>query len=229
MAAGELGIRRDQVADRQLVVAAPRDQGLHRLDTMAFLRWTLPRLVKVFPDFPERLLVVGARDDMWRGGLSGPGSLYLHSDRPLISENATSTLLHELVHLATANVEHRDDWLVEGLAEYYSLVILRRSGGISQERYEHAFDRLASWVRKDQGHLHNPSSGANTARAVLLLRDLEMELREYEAGSLDALVNVMVESDDLTGDHLLELAEAALGDKPSMLRKILETGDDDHS
>ena len=43
-----------------------------------------------------RLLIVSAGDPMWRGGLSGPSSMFLHSDRPLISENRTSTLLHEL-------------------------------------------------------------------------------------------------------------------------------------
>ena len=56
---------------------------------LAFLRWNLPALVDIFPDFPERVLVVSAGDPMWRGGLSGPGSLYIHAERPLISGNGT--------------------------------------------------------------------------------------------------------------------------------------------
>ena len=45
--------------------------------------------------------VVGAADPMWRGGLSASNSLFLHADRPLISENGTSTLVHELTHVIT--------------------------------------------------------------------------------------------------------------------------------
>ena len=50
--------------------------------------------------------------------MSGPGSLYVHADRPMISENGTSTMLHELVHVAMGvSGSAHDDWLVEGLAE----------------------------------------------------------------------------------------------------------------
>jgi hypothetical protein len=63
---------------------------------------------------------------MWRGGLPGPASLYLHADRPLISGNSTSTLLHELVHVAQSYRAAKDeDWIVEGIAEYDTLERLR--------------------------------------------------------------------------------------------------------
>ena len=65
---------------------------------LALLRWTLPTLRKILGALPGRLLVVGAGDPMWRGGLSGPGSVFLHADRPLITNDLTSPLLHELVH-----------------------------------------------------------------------------------------------------------------------------------
>ena len=42
---------------------------VHLPDILAFLRWTLPALVDVFPNFPQRLLIVSAAKDMWRGGL----------------------------------------------------------------------------------------------------------------------------------------------------------------
>lgn len=221
LAAGKLGIRRDLIRERRVVLAGPTDQGMRRLDTLAFLRWTLPRLIKVFADFPDRLLIVGARDDMWRGGLSGPSSLYMHTSRPLISENATSTLLHELVHVATGAADARDDWLIEGLAEYYSLEILRRSGGISQERYEQTMQGLADWVKRDKGQLRSPSSGADTARAVLLLWNLQQELIQSESSSLDELVQDMVHSGRITGAALLALTEEALGGKSQLLRKAL--------
>ncbi len=221
LAAGKLGIRRDLIRGKRVALAGPLNQGMRRLDTLAFLRWTVPRLIKIFDDFPDRLLIVGARDDMWRGGLSGPGSLYLHTERPLISENATSTLLHELVHIATGSARQRDDWLIEGLAEYYSLEILRRSGGISQKRFDQTMQKLADWADREDGQLRSPSSGANTARAVLLLWNLAEELKQNEVGNLDQLVQELAGSENMTGQHLLLLTEAALGGRSSLLRKAL--------
>ena len=100
MAAGRLGVRRERIAGVRVVVAGPLNQGARRMDILAMLQWNLPRIRKVTPDMPERLLVVSAGDPMWRGGLSGPGSLFLHADRPMISENGTSTLVHEMMHVA---------------------------------------------------------------------------------------------------------------------------------
>ncbi len=211
LAAGRLGVRREWIGERRVTVAGPVDQDLRRLDIIAFLRWTLPRLVRVFPDFPAYLLIVGARDGMWRGGLSGPDSLYMHSDRPLISENGTSTLLHELVHIATgAQRGRREDWIVEGLAEFYSLEILRRSDGLGDERYRQAFDRLEAWSKEDDGTLTSPSTGANTARATLFFRDLNDELKRREAGGLDPVARRLLASQNVDADRLRVLVEKAL-------------------
>jgi hypothetical protein len=196
MAAGRLGVRRDQIADRRVAIAGPTDQNIRRLDMLAFLRWNLPSLVDIFPDFPERILVVSAGDPMWRGGLSGPASLYIHADRPLISGNGTSTLLHELMHVAQGYRAARDeDWIVEGMAEYYTLEIMRRSGTLSESRYQSGLEKLEQWA-KDSGSLRTPeSSGARTARAVLVMRDLDRELRERSDGryALDDLARQLVE------------------------------------
>jgi hypothetical protein len=191
--AGEIGVRRDLIAERRVAVAAPVDEGFRRQDILAFLRWTLPALVDVFPDFSERLLIVGGGRDMWRGGLSAPASLYLHPDRPLISGNGTSTLVHELVHVAAAATEgERDDWLVEAIAEYYSLELLRRTGGISQRRFDGALEALEDWAARDGGQLANPSTGADTAFATLLLHELAGALEE-KGQSLDVLVQDLLE------------------------------------
>jgi hypothetical protein len=223
LAAGNLGVRRDQLDGRTLAVVGPVGQGLRRLDTMAFMRWTLPELVAVFPDFPAYFLIVRAGDEMWRGGLSGPASLFLHTDRPLISENATSTLLHELVHLATGQREGtREDWLIEGLAEYYSLEILLRTGGISQKRHDEAMDRLERWAERDNGRLQSPSSGANTARAVTVLHQLQEELQRADAGTLDPLATQLISSGDITGTELQRLATQALNHKSKVLEKALD-------
>ena len=185
LAAGDLGIRRTRVAGRRIAVAGPKQEAFRRMDILTFLRWTLPELTRIAPTLPQRVVIVGGSRDMWRGGLSGPGSLYLHPDRPLVSGNATSTLLHELVHVATEEPPVKGaDWIVEGLAEYYSLVILLRSGGISGSRFQRSLERLEAWARKEHGELTDPSTGADTARAALLFRDLDLELRDAGA-SLD--------------------------------------------
>jgi len=223
LAAGKLGVRRTTIGARKISVAAPRDQGMRRLDIIAFTRWNLPRLVKVFPQFPDQLLIVGARDDMWRGGLSGPDSIYLHADRPLISENSTSPLLHELVHLATAQSSAvMADWIVEGLAEYYSLTVLLRSGGISEKRYDQAMDSLVKWAKRDKGRLRSPSSGANTARAVQFFEMIQTQLTRNDAGRLDTIVQELMTSETADGERLLTLVEQQLGKPSSKLRTAYE-------
>ena len=223
LAAGELGIRKEYMGKRIVTVAGPLNQDMPRLEIIAFLRWTMPKLLKIFPDFPKRLLIVGARDDMWRGGLSGPGSVYLHTERPLISENATSALLHEMVHIATGQAPGpRDDWIIEGLAEYYSLEILRRSGGLGTQRFAQTLEWLEAWAKKENGRLRSPSSGANTARAVLVFDLIQKELEANDAGSLDQVVQQLLASGSITSEKLQLLVEKALGEPSKKLDKALQ-------
>ena len=215
MAAGRLGVRRDRVADRRVAVAGPTGQGVRHLDMLAFLRWNLPDVVAVFPDFPERLLIVSAGDPMWRGGLSGPGSLYIHAERPLISGNGTSTLLHELIHVAQGYRAARDeDWIVEGIAEYYTLEIMRRSGTIPESRYRLGFEKLEEWAARSEGLAADASTGARTARSALVMRDLDTEIRERSGGahSLDDLARQLAgDGRPVSLERLRELAAALAG------------------
>jgi predicted metalloprotease with PDZ domain len=188
MLAGKIGSRNEKIADVRVVVAAPVGDSARRQDTLTFLKFTLPRIQEVFPNLPPRLLIVSAGDPMWRGGLSGPASLFVHSDRPLISENRTSTLLHELVHIALGiRGDEESDWIVEGLAEFYSLEALRRSGSISAQRHKAAVRRLAQWAKRSTTLFGKSSTGATTARAVLALRATDAEIRNATGGkaSLD--------------------------------------------
>lgn len=215
MAAGELGARWTRIGDRRIGVAGPMGQGVRHLDILAFLRWNLPELVKVFPDFPMRVLVVSAGDPMWRGGLSGPASLYLHADRPLISGNSTSTLLHELVHVAQSYRAARDDdWIVEGIAEYYTLAIMLRSGTISEKRYERGIDRADAWATETESLQAKRSSGARTAKGVSVMRELDAELRERSGGkySLDDVARQLAEDNrPVTEERLREVAVKLAG------------------
>ncbi|HEY7638949.1 MAG TPA: hypothetical protein VH814_04420 [Steroidobacteraceae bacterium] len=183
MLAGKLGSRNEKIGDVRVVVAAPAGDKARRQDMLTFLRFTLPKVQEVFPHLPPRLLIVSADDPMWRGGLSGPASIFVHSDRPLISENRTSTLLHELVHVALGiRGDEESDWIVEGLAEYYSLETLRRSGSISAQRHKEALHRLREWAKRSVTLFGKESNGATTARAVLALRSVDAEIRIATAG-----------------------------------------------
>lgn len=211
MAAGDLGVRWERIEGVSVFVAGPVDQGVRRMDIMAFLNWNLPRLRDVLPDLPERLVVVSARDNMWRGGLSGPRSLYIHASRPLLSENGTSTLMHELVHVAAGlDAARNNDWIVEGLAEYYALEIMRRSGTITERRFDEAIEELDDWAEEADSLARRHSTGAVTARAVLVMQDLDREVRDETDGesSLDEVFRMLVDSGrDVTLERLREAAE----------------------
>jgi hypothetical protein len=215
MLAGKIGTRRDIITGVETVVAAPIDEGARRQDTLAFLMWNLPHLTEVFPEFPRRLLIVGADDPMFRGGLSGPASLFLHLDRPLISENRTSTLLHELVLVATGlRGDDESDWIVEGLAEYYSIETLRRSGGISEIRYEEALDRLARWGKRSRTLFKKRSSGATTAKAVGVFAAADKEIRKVTGGkrSLDQVAAILAKDrGEVSIERLAAAAEKVAG------------------
>jgi hypothetical protein len=205
---GKLGKRSEIIKGIQTIVAAPSGDSARRQDVLAFLNWNLPHLKDVFPQFPKRLLIVSAGDPMWRGGLSGPSSLFLHSDRPLISENRTSTLLHELVHVAMGiRGDTESDWIAEGLAEFYSLEILRRSGGIGRARYDEAIEHMAKWARESPSVFAHESSGANTARAVIAFREVDAEIRKLsdDRASLDDLADSLSRD---RGEVSLELLQS---------------------
>jgi hypothetical protein len=219
LVAGELGIRRTEIGDRRIAVAAPTELGFRRMDTLTFLRWTLPALAAVLPSLPERLLVTSGGPEMWLGALSAPNSLYLHPDRPLVSENATSTLLHELVHVAMRTPPAAgDDWIAEGLAEYYSLTVLERTGGISLQRYHGALAALEQWAERDEGTLADPSTGPDTAYAAVLFHRLDRELKAA-GSSLDVVVRQLFGDGEVSRRRLDALVRKALGHPSRVLPK----------
>jgi len=215
MIAGVLGAIREEVAGVRVAIVGPRGAGVHRQDVLALLRWTLPALREAFVSLPDRLLVVSAGDPMWRGGLSGPGSLFLHAQRPLISEDGTSPILHEVVHTALRLRPGSDgDWAIEGLAEYYSLEILGRSGTVSRERLLHAYEMLAK-RGVEAAHLRSKTvSGAGTARAVTVLRALDQRIRDATAQTrgVDDVARLLVrEGGAVTTARVQALAQQVSG------------------
>ena len=193
--AGDVGTRREQIHGMEVSVGAPKGDPMRRNEYIAFINIVAPEMLAAFDSLPKKMLIVGAGDPMWRGGLSGPRSLYLHSERPILSENGTSTLIHELVHVVTrVRGEVGDDWIAEGLAEFYSIELMRRSGLLTEARADKAFD----WMRnhgKAIKTLHAERSfGPRTARAVTLFRALDEEIRQHthDAQSLDDVVRALM-------------------------------------
>jgi predicted metalloprotease with PDZ domain len=166
------------------------------------------------------LLVVGAADPMWRGGLSASNSLFLHADRPLVSENGTSSLVHELTHMVTriSGVETattNDDWIAEGIAEFYSFEILYRAHGISKSRRSRIIRDLARWGADVEHLRQGRSSGAITARAVVLLDQLDQEIRQRSKDkySLDDVTRQLMTKRKVSLADLREATAKLIGDK----------------
>jgi hypothetical protein len=213
--AGRLGVVRETVAGSRVAIAGPVGQRLRRLDILALLRWTLPSLRDMVGELPRRLLVVGAGDPMWRGGLSGPRSAFIHASRPLITGDGTSPVLHEIVHVALGlEPGPGGDWIVEGLAELYALEALVRSRTVARRRHAKALARLEERGRAVSSLEASLASGAVTARAVGVLSALDAELRghtEDQRGLEDAVRVLMEERVEVTTAGLRKAAEKVAG------------------
>lgn len=214
--AGDIGARREWIDGVELAVAGPKGEGVRRMDVLALGNIVFYEMLHAFGTMPPKILVVGAGDPMFRGGLSGPRSLFLHSDRPLISENSTSTLVHELVHVVTRIRGHRGhDWITEGLAEFYSLELMRRVSLISEKRHKRALAFAREWSREVKSLRSSDSSGQRTARAVLLLVELDREIKRRTDGKrdIDDVTQELMEIGRVTTDDLRRVSERIVGGK----------------
>jgi len=216
--AGRLGVRRDLIAGMEISVAGPTGAGIQRIGMLALLRWTLPLMAAEVDSVPPRLSIVSAGEPMWRGGLSAPRSLYIHAQRPLLSENATSSLLHEVAHiLMPIPSAAQQDWIDEGIAEFTSLEILRRSGTISPERFLASVSTFARRGQDVQNMSATHASGAVTARAVAIFNEVNDELQSLTDGRADIfdLVRLLMQSDESVGlTELRAMAGELTGGQP---------------
>ncbi len=222
--AGDIGTRREWIEDMEVSVAGPKGEDLRRNDILAFINATAPEMRRAFGRLPTKVLLLGAGDPMWRGGLSGPRSLFLHADRPLISENGTSTLMHELTHVITRiRGEKGEDWIAEGLAEFYSIELLNRAGLLSDTRRQ----RALQWMKRhgrDVKRLHrSSSSGERTARAVTLFAALDAEIRKKSESrfDIDNLTQSLMGRGRVTQEDLRDEAERLLGAPSEVLNTPL--------
>lgn len=218
--AGKMFTRSDFLSGTEISIGAPTDSGFHRMDILTLVNYVWPQVERIFQKLPPKILIIGAGDPMWRGGLSSPNSLYMHSDRPMISENATSTLLHEIMHVVTRiRGAENADWIAEGLAEYYSVELVYRSGGMTDARYRDVRKRLKAWSEDVTNLQVDRSSGPITARAVLLFQQLDKEIRvrTNNRKSLDNVTRKLMQTREVSLGTLRKSAEKLVGGKLNTL------------
>lgn len=228
MIAGKLGTRRDTIGTTSIAISAPKGGSLKRMDLLTFFNFVWPELERAFHNTPEKLLVVGMGDPMWRGGLSASNSFFLHADRPIVSENGTSPLLHELTHMVTGisgvkTSQFNDDWIAEGLAEFYSFELIYRAGGMTQERRNHIVKKLGVWGKNVKSLRKSDSSGKITARAVVLIDKLDKEIRSAsnDAFNIDHAVRELMMKRKVSLEDLDRSVEALIGAKSKVLKSAL--------
>jgi hypothetical protein len=185
--AGDIGTRRDVIGGLEVTVSAPRGLRMERVGMLALLRWTLPELLpRLQPRAggPAYVNIVSAAAPLWLGALSAPNSVFVHADRPLISENGTSTIVHEMVHVLLAGLRTPadQDWIDEGLAEYLALQALKDSGTVSPERYAATIADFRQWGAPVKSLRTRSATGPVTARAVAIFHDLDRELKAATGG-----------------------------------------------
>lgn len=224
MLAGQLGSRRTRLGETEVTVASPQGQGMRRMDVLTLLTFVWPQVQALYPRHPGKLLIVGANDPMWRGSQSAHESIYLNSHLPLVSESGSSALVRELAQMfGRINGTQRSDWISEGFAEYYAIELVRRAGGMSDERYENLhgkLGRISQKVTTLRGERINP---AQVARAVVLLQELDREIRlkTHNKRSLDDVLRGAMRQGDIDTKAFVQLSESVIGGSSKVLNTEL--------
>ncbi|WP_213153433.1 hypothetical protein, partial [Pseudomonas carnis] len=220
MLAGNLGSRRLRLGETDVTVASPKGQGMRRMDVLTLLTFVWPQVEAAFPRHPGKLLIVGASDPMRRGAYSLRDSIYLNSRTPLVGENGSSPLLREVVQaIGRFNDHDSSDWISEGLGEYYAIELMRRAGGITDERYAAIQARLTK-EGKDVTTLKSEHvNGATLARSVVVLQELDREIRvkTHNKRSLDDLAQAVMRVNSVNTKEFVQLAESVIGESSVVL------------
>lgn len=220
MLAGNLGSRRLRLGETEVTVASPKGQGMRRMDVLTLLTFVWPQVEAAFPRHPAKLLIVGASDPMRRGAYSSRDSIYLNSRTPLVSEYGSSPLLREVVQaIGRFNDHDSSDWISEGLGEYYAIELVRRAGGLTDERYAAIQARLAKESKAVTTLRGEQVGSAGVARAVLVLQDLDREIRvkTHNKRSLDDLAQAVMRVNSVNTKEFVQLAESVIGESSVVL------------
>ena len=224
MLAGHLGSRRTRLGETEVTVASPQGQGMRRMDVLTLLTFVWPQVQAVYPRHPKKLLIVGANDPMWRGTLGAHESIYVNTRLPLVSESGSSALVRELAQVfGRINDEQRSDWISEGFAEYYAIELVRRAGGMSDERYQALQAKLTRDSQKVTTLRGEQISAAQLSKAVLVLQELDREIRlkTRNKRSLDDVLRGAMHLGTVDTREFVQLAESVLGESSKVLDTAL--------
>ncbi|EZP32670.1 hypothetical protein [Pseudomonas sp. RIT288] len=220
MLAGHLGSRRTRLGETEVTVASPQGQGMRRMDVLTLLTFVWPQVQAVYPRHPKKLLIVGANDPMWRGTLGAHESIYVNTRLPLVSESGSSALVRELAQVfGRINDERRSDWISEGFAEYYAIELVRRAGGMSDERYQALQAKLTRDSQKVTTLRGEQISAAQLSKAVLVLQELDREIRlkTRNKRSLDDVLRGAMHLGTVDTREFVQLADSVLGETSKVL------------
>ena len=118
------------------------------------------------------------------------------------------------------------DWIVEGIAEYYSLQLMQRSGTLTPARYEDALAFQRRWAEQAGSLCAERSSGPITAAGVMRMHALDEEISSATEGaaSLDDVLVLLIGNRDLDLKSLVDYSMEVLGHKPDALHIDLLPG-----
>jgi predicted metalloprotease with PDZ domain len=161
---------------------------------------------------------------MWRGSLGAHESIYLNTRMPLVSESGSSPLIRELAQVfGRINDEQRSDWISEGFAEFYAIELVRRAGGMSDERYQSLQAKLARDSQKVTTLRGARISPAQVSKAVVLLQELDREIRlkTRNKRSLDDVLRGAMHLGKVSTKEFVQLAESIIGESSKVLDSAL--------
>lgn len=195
MLLGKINPTTHKVADLAITVATAPGSALapHRL--LHLYDDIVPLMAAVLGPPPPRVLVVSAPDPMWHGGLSGEESFFVNGRIPLRSADRTSTYLHELFHVwAPFDVKPDGHWVSEGLAEYYTVVLGRRAGRLTDADVTRAFELFRQHGRWNVDLSHDTERDALNNSAPYLMAALDERIRRDTHGRrrLDDAVQALI-------------------------------------
>ncbi len=118
--------------------------------------------------------------------------------------------------------------MAEGLAELYSLELLVRSKTVSRRRYAKALRRMEEKSRGVTSLAGENSSGAATARAVVLLHQIDQQIEaatDGESGLDEVVRRLCDERGVVSSERFRRIAEEVAGQQlPAFARRGLPRG-----
>jgi predicted metalloprotease with PDZ domain len=212
---GRIARHQRTLAGSEVTVAVAPGSALDVSRLLRLYARTMPLLAEVLGPPPARLLIVSAPDPMWHGGLSGEDSFFVNGRISVRSPDRTSSYLHELFHVWQPFRPGPDGrWITEGLAEYYSLVLQRRAGRLSERGYTRGLELFARYGRWGIDLSRTRVAAALNNSAPLVMARLDDEIRRRTDGqrSLDDAVRTLsAEGGTVSTASLLRAVNRAAG------------------